>query len=86
MKNQIFITENPCILTSLQYSRRSRRRVMENFDGCYGGKAKESGIKELSLRAKCYMEAYMIYNHLGFKDSQCDQRHMTKSIGEKVIS
>lgn len=46
-------------------------------------KAKENGIKEISLRTKCYMEAYLIYNHLGFKDSQSDQRYMTKYIGEK---
>lgn len=47
------------------------------------GRARENGLEEVALRTKCYMDAYMIYNHLGYIDSQDDQRYMTKYIGNK---
>lgn len=45
--------------------------------------AKDKGIKELSLRTACYMEAFHVYHHLGFKDTRDDQRYMVRRIKEE---
>ena len=37
-----------------------------------------NGIKEVSLRTGCYMDAFHIYYHLGFRDTRDDQRYMVK--------
>jgi ribosomal protein S18 acetylase RimI-like enzyme len=42
-----------------------------------------NGIKELSLRTACYMDAFHIYHHLGFIDTRDDQRYMVRHIGEE---
>jgi ribosomal protein S18 acetylase RimI-like enzyme len=42
-----------------------------------------NGIKELSLRTACYMDAFHIYHHLGFLDTRDDQRYMVRHIGEE---
>ena len=42
----------------------------------------QRGIKELSLRTGCYMDAFHIYCHLGFKDTRDDQRYMIRYIKE----
>lgn len=41
-----------------------------------------NGIKEVTLRTACYMDAFHIYCHLGFKDTRDDQRHMIRRIKE----
>ena len=39
-----------------------------------------NGIKEVTLRTACYMDAFHIYNHWGFKDTRDDQRYMVRRI------
>ncbi len=41
-----------------------------------------NGMKEVTLRTACYMDAFHIYNHWGFKDSREDQRYMFRRIKE----
>lgn len=42
-------------------------------------------IKELSLRTGCYMKAFHIYHHLGFKDTRDDQRYMIRHIQNETM-
>lgn len=44
--------------------------------------ALDNGIRTVSLRTGCYMEAFHIYHHLGFRDTRDDQRYMIKHIPE----
>lgn len=42
--------------------------------------AQAKGIKEISISTACYKDAYLIYRHLGFSDSQSDLRILFKRI------
>lgn len=42
-------------------------------------------IKQLSLRTGCYMKAFHIYHHLGFKDTRDDQRYMIRHIQNQTV-
>jgi ribosomal protein S18 acetylase RimI-like enzyme len=46
--------------------------------------AAENGIKELSLRTACYMDAFHVYHHLGFMDTRDDQRYMVRPIEKEI--
>ncbi|MCM1121012.1 MAG: GNAT family N-acetyltransferase [Eubacterium sp.] len=47
--------------------------------------ARRRGITEVSIRTACYKEAYLIYRHIGFRDSQSDCRFLTMNL-KKVDS
>ncbi|MCM1048251.1 MAG: GNAT family N-acetyltransferase [Clostridiales bacterium] len=42
--------------------------------------ARRRGITEVSIRTACYKEAYLIYRHIGFRDSQSDCRFLTMNL------
>lgn len=42
--------------------------------------AQDRGIKEVSVSTACYKDAYLIYRHLGFTDSQSDLRYLFKRL------
>lgn len=42
--------------------------------------AHRKGITEVSIRTACYKDAYLIYRHMGFRDSQSDCRFLTMNL------
>ncbi|MCM1498510.1 MAG: GNAT family N-acetyltransferase [Clostridium sp.] len=38
------------------------------------------GITEVSIRTACYKDAYLVYRHMGFRDSQSDCRFLTMNL------
>lgn len=42
--------------------------------------AHRRGITEVSIRTACYKDAYLIYRHMGFRDSQSDCRFLTMNL------
>ena len=42
--------------------------------------AHRGGITEVSIRTACYKDAYLIYRHIGFRDSQSDWRFLTMNL------
>jgi ribosomal protein S18 acetylase RimI-like enzyme len=56
------------------------KALIEKIENVAAGK----GIKELSLRTACYMDAFHIYHHLGFMDTRDDQRYMVRRIGKEI--
>lgn len=42
--------------------------------------ARRRRITEVSIRTACYKDAYLIYRHMGFQDSQSDCRFLTMNL------
>lgn len=45
--------------------------------------AHRRGITEVSIRTACYKDAYLIYRHMGFRDSESDCRFLTMNLKKK---
>ncbi|MCM1063184.1 MAG: GNAT family N-acetyltransferase [Eubacterium sp.] len=42
--------------------------------------ARRRGITEVSIRTACYKDAYLVYRHIGFRDSRSDCRFLTMNL------
>jgi GNAT superfamily N-acetyltransferase len=47
--------------------------------------AANRGIHKIAIRTACYKPAYLIYNHLDFKDAGGESRYMSKPISEELF-
>jgi GNAT superfamily N-acetyltransferase len=47
--------------------------------------AANRGIHKIAIRTACFKPAYLIYNHLDFKDVGGESRYMSKPISEELF-
>jgi GNAT superfamily N-acetyltransferase len=48
--------------------------------------AAKQGIHKIAIRTACYIPAYLIYNHLNFKDFGGESRYMCKPISDELFN